>query len=159
MFKHNKAVWGWALYDWGNSAFATTVMAGFFPIFFKQYWSSGGDVNMSTAQLGLANSVASLLVALMAPVLGAIADRGSYKKRFMTLFAYLGVLMTACLFLVEQGNWLMAVLVYTLGTIGFPEPTSSMILSCLPCPMKKRWIPSPAWDTQWVTSEVESFFC
>lgn len=119
MFKHNKAVWGWALYDWGNSAFATTVMAGFFPIFFKQYWSSGADVNMSTAQLGLANSVASLLVALMAPVLGAIADRGSYKKRFMTLFAYLGVLMTACLFLVEQGNWLMAVLVYTLGTIGF----------------------------------------
>ena len=103
MFKHNKAVWGWALYDWGNSAFATTVMAGFFPIFFKQYWSSGADVNMSTAQLGLANSVASLLVALMAPVLGAIADRGSYKKRFMTLFAYLGVLMTACLFLVEQG--------------------------------------------------------
>ena len=75
MFKHNKAVWGWALYDWGNSAFATTVMAGFFPIFFKQYWSSGADVNMSTAQLGLANSVASLLVALMAPVLGAIADR------------------------------------------------------------------------------------
>ena len=119
MFKHNKAVWGWALYDWGNSAFATTVMAGFFPIFFKQYWSSGADVNMSSAQLGLANSVASLLVALMAPVLGAIADRGSYKKRFMTLFAYLGVLMTACLFLVEQGNWLMAVLVYTLGTIGF----------------------------------------
>ena len=55
MFKHNKAVWGWALYDWGNSAFATTVMAGFFPIFFKQYWSSGADVNMSTAQLGLAN--------------------------------------------------------------------------------------------------------
>ena len=113
MFKHNKAVWGWALYDWGNSAFATTVMAGFFPIFFKQYWSSGADVNMSTAQLGLANSVASLLVALMAPVLGAIADRGSYKKRFMTLFAYLGVLMTACLFLVEQGNWLMAVLVFS----------------------------------------------
>ena len=119
MFKHNKAVWGWALYDWGNSAFATTVMAGFFPIFFKQYWSSGADVNMSTAQLGLANSVASLLVALMAPVLGAIADRGSYKKRFMTLFAYLGVLMTACLFMLELGNWLMAVLVYTLGTIGF----------------------------------------
>ena len=119
MFKHKKAVWGWALYDWGNSAFATTVMAGFFPLFFKQYWSSGADVNLSTAQLGLGNSVASLIVALMAPVLGAIADRGSYKKKFMTFFAYLGVLMTACLFMVEQGNWMMAVLIYTLGTIGF----------------------------------------
>ena len=119
MFKHNKAVWGWALYDWGNSAFATTVMAGFFPIFFKQYWSAGADVNLSTAQLGLANSLASLLVAMMAPVLGAIADRGSYKKKFLTFFAYLGVLMTSCLFMVEQGDWLMAVFVYTLGTIGF----------------------------------------
>ena len=119
MFKHNKAVWGWALYDWGNSAFATTVMAGFFPIFFKQYWSAGADVNLSTAQLGLANSLASILVAMMAPVLGAIADRGSYKKKFLTFFAYLGVLMTSCLFMVEQGDWLMAVFVYTLGTIGF----------------------------------------
>ena len=54
MSPEKKSVWGWALYDWANSAFATTVMAGFFPIFFKQYWSHGADVNMSTAQLGLA---------------------------------------------------------------------------------------------------------
>ena len=94
-------------------------MAGFFPIFFKQYWSSDSDVNLSTAQLGLGNSLASLLVALMAPVLGAIADRGSYKKKFLTFFAYLGVLMTACLYLVGEGNWMMAVLVYVLGIIGF----------------------------------------
>ncbi|MGW8188282.1 MAG: MFS transporter, partial [Desulfobacterales bacterium] len=44
-----KAVWGWALYDWANSAFATTIIAGFFPIFFKQYWSQGTDPNVSTA--------------------------------------------------------------------------------------------------------------
>ena len=119
MFRHSRAVWGWALYDWANSAFATTVMAGFFPIFFKQYWSAGSDVNLSTAQLGLGNSLASLLVALMAPVLGAIADRGSYKKKFLTFFAYLGVLMTSCLYLVGEGNWMMAVLVYVLGIIGF----------------------------------------
>jgi len=62
------------MYDWANSAFATTVMAGFFPIFFKQYWSYGADVNVSTAQLGFGNSIASLLVAMMAPILGAIAD-------------------------------------------------------------------------------------
>jgi len=52
MSKNKKAIWGWAMYDWANSAFATTVMAGFFPIFFKQYWSYGVDVNMSTARLG-----------------------------------------------------------------------------------------------------------
>ena len=81
MDKKEKAVWGWAMYDWANSAFATTVMAGFFPIFFKQYWSHGVDVNVSTAQLGFGNSMASMAVALMAPLLGAVADKGSLRKR------------------------------------------------------------------------------
>ncbi|RWX51433.1 MFS transporter, UMF1 family [Candidatus Electrothrix marina] len=119
MRKLDKQVWGWALYDWANSAFATTVMAGFFPIFFKQYWSYGADVNTSTAQLGFANAVASLIVAAMAPLLGAVADRGSAKKRLLLLFAYLGVLMTASLFFVQQGQWLWAVFIYSLGIIGF----------------------------------------
>jgi UMF1 family MFS transporter len=107
------------MYDWANSAFATTVMAGFFPIFFKQYWSYGVDVNMSTAQLGFGNSLASLSVALMAPFLGAIADKGSAKKKFLLFFAYLGVLMTAGLFLVHKGQWGMAIFVYVMGIIGF----------------------------------------
>jgi UMF1 family MFS transporter len=114
-----KAIWGWALYDWANSAFATTVMAGFFPIFFKQFWSSGADVNVSTAQLGFGNSIASLIVALMAPILGAIADKGSTKKKFLIFFAYLGVLMTAALFLVQEGQWVWAIFVYAMGIIGF----------------------------------------
>ena len=119
MNKERKKIWGWAMYDWANSAFATTVMAGFFPIFFKQYWTIGTDVNQSTAMLGFGNSIASLLVALMAPVLGAIADRGSLKKKFLIFFAYLGVLMTAGLYMVEKGDWMMAVFVYIMGVIGF----------------------------------------
>jgi len=119
MDKGKKGIWGWAMYDWANSAFATTVMAGFFPIFFKDYWSAGADVNVSTAQLGLANSIASLIVALMAPILGAIADKGSAKKKFLIFFAYLGALMTAGLFLVQQGDWAMAIFVYVMGIIGF----------------------------------------
>ncbi|MFO7558445.1 MAG: MFS transporter [Desulfobacterales bacterium] len=119
MFPRDRKVWGWALYDWANSAFATTVMAGFFPIFFKQYWSYGTDVNMSTAMLGFGNSIASLFVALMAPVLGAIADKGSARKKFLTVFAYFGVLMTASLFMVEKGEWALAIFVYALGIIGF----------------------------------------
>ena len=87
--ENRKSVWGWAIYDWANSAFATTVMAGFFPIFFKQYWSAGTDVTVSTAQLGFGNSLASLGVAFLAPVLGAIADKGYAKKRFLLFFAYL----------------------------------------------------------------------
>ena len=114
-----KAVWGWAMYDWANSAFATTVMSGFFPVFFKQYWSAGVDVNLSTARLGLGNAAAGLLVALAAPILGAVADRGSARKRFLALFAYLGVLMTAALYFVGQGQWAFALVVYAMGVIGF----------------------------------------
>ena len=107
------------MYDWANSAFATTVMAGFFPVFFKKFWSYGTDVNVSTAQLGFGNSIASLVVALMAPVLGAMADRGSAKKKFLLFFAYLGVLMTACLFWVQKGEWAWAIFVYAMGIVGF----------------------------------------
>ena len=119
MKQKSKLIWGWAMYDWANSAFATTVMAGFFPIFFKQYWSIGADVNQSTAMLGFGNSIASLLVAMMAPILGAIADRGSFKKKFLISFAYLGVLMTAGLYLVGKGEWVLAIFVYVMGVIGF----------------------------------------
>jgi len=114
-----KAIWGWAIYDWANSAFATTVMAGFFPIFFKQYWSHGADVNLSTAQLGIGNSIAGFLVALCAPLLGAIADRGETRKALLIAFAYLGTLATAALFFVAKGQWGLAILVYTAGVIGF----------------------------------------
>jgi len=119
MQNSKKAVWGWAMYDWANSAFACTVMAGFFPVFFKQFWSYGTDPNVSTAQLGLGNSLASLLVALMAPILGAIADKGSVKKKFLIFFAYLGVLSTLALFMIQKGEWAWAIFVYIMGTIGF----------------------------------------
>jgi UMF1 family MFS transporter len=119
MLKNRKAVIGWAFYDFANSAFATTVMAGFFPVFFKQYWSFGADVNLSTARLGLGNSVASMIIALMAPLLGAIADRGSIKKKFLIFFAYMGAIMTASLYLVQKGDWILAVFIYSFAIIGF----------------------------------------
>lgn len=109
----------WALYDWGNSAYATVVMAGFFPIFFKQYWFSGSEVTESTFFLGLANSVAGLVIVLLAPFLGAVADCGGLKKRFLLLFTTLGITMTAALFLVEQGDWEFAIVLYVMATIGF----------------------------------------
>lgn len=114
-----KAVFGWTMYDWANSAFATAVMAGFFPVFFKEFWSAGADINVSTARLGLANSMASTMVALLAPVLGAIADKGSAKKKFLMFFAYMGVVMTASLYLVSKGNWPLAIILYAFATIGF----------------------------------------
>jgi UMF1 family MFS transporter len=115
----SKKVISWSLYDWANSAFATSVMAGFFPVFFKQYWSTGVEVTMSTFRLGMANSIASLVVAALAPVLGAIADRGGAKMKFLLFFAAMGIIMTGGMFFVAKGAWQVAVLLYVLGIIGF----------------------------------------
>ena len=109
----------WAFYDWGNSAFATTVMAVFFPLFFRDYWSAGTDENLISLHLGTANSLASIMVAAMAPVLGAIADRGSARKRFLLFFAAMGIVMTGSLYLVARGDWLMAASLFVLASIGF----------------------------------------
>ena len=114
-----KSIWGWALYDWANSAFATTVMAAFFPAFFKEFWSHGIDVNLTTARLGIAYALASLTLAAMAPVIGAIADRGARRKRFLIALTGLGVVSTAALALVPQGAWTAALLIYAGGAIGF----------------------------------------
>ena len=115
----DKKVISWALYDWANSAFATTVMAGFFPIFFKEYWNVGVEATTSTFRLGLANSIASLIIVAMAPLLGAIGDQGGVKKKFLLFFAAMGVVMTGSLFFVARGAWHIAVLIYIVGIIGF----------------------------------------
>lgn len=114
-----RAQWSWALYDWANSAFATTVMAGFFPVFFKSYWATGMPATESTLRLGTANAVASLLAVLLAPVLGVIADRSGRKKGLLLMLAMLGVLMSGGLFLVGEGYWLVAAGLYVLGVVGF----------------------------------------
>lgn len=107
------------MYDWANSAFATTVMAGFFPLFFKQYWSAGVASTESTFHLGVGNAAASLMIVLVAPLLGAIADRGGLRRRFLLLFAMTGMVATAALYGVEQGEWLAAVVLFVTATIGF----------------------------------------
>jgi len=119
MTDQNKKVWAWSMYDWANSAFSTTVMAGFFPIFFEKYWSNPDDVIQSTYQLGWANSLASIVIAALAPFLGAIADRGSAKKKFLIFFCYMGMVMTGGLYMVGQGQWQMAVMVYIAASVGF----------------------------------------
>ena len=112
-------VFGWAMYDWANSSFATTVMAGFFPLFFKQFWNAGVPATESTFRLGIANGAASLLVAIMAPLVGAIADKGSARVRLLGLFTVLGAAMTAGLFLVAKGDWMTATILYIVASLGF----------------------------------------
>ena len=114
-----KQILAWAIYDWANSAFATTVMAGFFPLFFKQYWSVGVESTETTFHLGMGNAVASLLIVLTAPLLGAMADSGGLRKRFLFLFAFTGIIATAALSGIGEGEWQAAVMFFVVATIGF----------------------------------------
>jgi UMF1 family MFS transporter len=115
----DRKILSWALYDWANSAYATVVMAGFFPVFFKQYWAAGLSVNESTFALGAANSLGSVLIALCAPVLGAIADRAGARIRLLLFFTVIGAAATAALYLVTQGDYVAALALYVIATLGF----------------------------------------
>ncbi len=115
----NRQIIGWAGYDWANSAFATVVMAGFFPLFFKEFWSRGIPVTESTFRLSLANSLAGLMIVLLAPVLGAIADAGQLRKKLLFVFATLGILMTGGLYAIAQSEWLLALICFVFAMLGF----------------------------------------
>ncbi len=139
MNRSPRALWSWALYDWANSAFATTVMAGFFPVFFKQYWARDLSTADSSFQLGLGNSVGSLLLVALAPLLGAIADRCGLKRRLLFLFTLLGVAMTGALYFVAAGHWALAIWLYVAAQIGFSGamvPYDALLLDVAP---RERW--------------------
>ncbi|NOR65819.1 MAG: MFS transporter, partial [Woeseiaceae bacterium] len=115
----NRQVMAWALYDWGNSAFALSVLAVLFPLFLGSYWSVGEEGSTVTARLALVTFCASIVVSLMAPVLGAIADSGGYRKRFLFVLAVLGAVATAALSLIDGGGWPWALALFMLASIGY----------------------------------------
>jgi UMF1 family MFS transporter len=88
-------------------------------VFLKQYWSAGADPTVSTFRLGIGNGIASLVIAVLAPFLGAVADRSGARLKFLTLFTVLGVAATFSFYFIAKGDWSLAVLVYVLGSLGF----------------------------------------
>jgi MFS transporter, UMF1 family len=121
MFKElfRKETFSWALYDWANSAFSTSIIAGFFPIFFKSYWNQGVDAATSTARLGFTNAVASFVIAVIAPFLGALADEAGTKKKFLFWGVLLGSLATLAFALIGEGGWMWASGCYVFALIAF----------------------------------------
>ena len=115
----SKEVISWAFYDWANSAFATTVIAGFFPIFFKSFWANSLSDTESTALLGLANSLSGFFILIFAPFLGALADITFRKKYMLVFFMLIGAGSTASFFFIYEGYWTIAVIAYILASIGF----------------------------------------
>jgi len=119
MKSDKKAVAAYAFYDWANSAFALTVMAGFFPGFFKGFWCQGVTNAVSTARLGFGSAIAGFMVAVLSPFLGALAGEGSMKKKMLTFFMIIGALASGALGFIPGGSWVIALGVYLIARIGF----------------------------------------
>jgi UMF1 family MFS transporter len=116
---YGKIINAWCMYDWANSAFATTIMAAVLPTFYGAVAGAGLPGNRATVYWGYTSSIALLIGALLAPTLGAVADYLGAKKRFLAVFALFGIFFTSLLVLVGRGDWLLASILYILGEIGF----------------------------------------
>jgi UMF1 family MFS transporter len=114
------AIQAWVMYDWANSAFATTTMAAVLPVFYSQVAAKGALTPVeASSNWGFTQTVGMLVVALAAPVLGAIADFSGSKKRFLAAFAIPGMVAAALMVFIGTGDWLLASLLYVIGEIGF----------------------------------------
>ena len=110
----------WIFYDWANSAYSIAITTAIFPLFYKAAAAQAGIAgNVSTAYLGYANSFATLLISLFAPILGTIADYRDKKKRFFLFFFLLGVAFTGLLAVVPNGQWQILLGFYVLTAVGF----------------------------------------
>lgn len=116
---YRQIVNAWCMYDWANSAFATTVMAAVLPTFYSGVAGANLRPVQASSYWGYTNTVAMLLVAFSAPILGAIADHSGTKRRFLAGFAGVGIFATSLLVLVSTGDWLLASALYILGRAGF----------------------------------------
>ncbi len=111
--RFTKTEWSWIFYDWANSIYATNIMAAIFPTIFVSIAGEAGDI-----WWGYGTSIATFVVALLAPLLGAVADYKGMKKKLFTVFMLIGVVFTFLIALV-MNNWRLMLVGYILSRIGF----------------------------------------
>jgi len=116
--QYRKMVNAWCMYDWGSSAFSTTAEAAVLPVYFGTIAASSLAPNQATAYWGYTNSLALLVAAVLAPILGSIADYTGSKKKLLAIFAGIGILATALMFTLNTGAWVFALVLFFFGSIG-----------------------------------------
>jgi UMF1 family MFS transporter len=108
----------WALYDWANSAYQTTMIAAVFPIYFRRVVAGEMAEADALSRFAWASTIAILIVAVVAPLLGAIADHAAIKKRLLAIFAGIGITSCFALFWAKEGDWLFALTLFVIGNVG-----------------------------------------
>ena len=118
--EYRKRIRAWTMYDWANSAFATTILAAILPIYYSQV--AGADLPspaIATAYWARGLSISLLIAAVLSPILGTISDITRGKKKFLSLFVGIGTIATGLLVLVQTGDWLLASILFIAGRVGF----------------------------------------
>ena len=115
---HRPELRAWAMYDWANSAFQTTIITAVFPIYFATVAGAGLGPAEATRYLAAATTIALAVAAVLAPILGAVADCAPVKKRMLAWFLGAGALATAAMALVQRGDWVLGAVLFTIGNIG-----------------------------------------
>jgi len=114
---HRPELRAWAMYDWANSAFQTTVITAVFPRFFADYAAAGLPATAATQRFAWASTIAAVVVAILGPVLGAIADYRAAKKRLLGFSLAVGVTATTMMAFIGRGEWEFAAAVFIVGNI------------------------------------------
>ena len=109
----------WAMYDWASSAFSTTILSAMLPIYFHDVAAADLPENLRSAYWGYTAGIGLAVSALMAPLLGALADTTGTKKRMLWYFTILGAVSSGLLYAVGKGDWLLAGVLCIIGNIGF----------------------------------------
>ena len=115
---YKKVINSWSMYDWGKSAFETTIMAAVLPVYYSSVAAANLPANQATVYWGYTASIALLIIAVLSPILGAIADFKGSKKRYLTYFALVGISATAMMFFIGTGDWLLASALFIIGNVG-----------------------------------------
>ena len=108
----------WAMYDWANSAYQTTIIAAVFPIYYFKVAAADLPEAVATSRFAWATTIAILIVALVAPLLGAIADYAGLKKKMLAVFLGVGVASTVTMYAIQRGDWKLALLLFVIGNVG-----------------------------------------
>jgi MFS transporter, UMF1 family len=108
----------WAMYDWANSAMVTTIITAVFPIYFSNVAATGLPEGVGAARFAAASTIGMVIIAVLAPILGTLADERPIKKRLLGLFMGIGVGAVAAMFFIERGDWVLAALLFIIANIG-----------------------------------------
>ncbi|OPA80081.1 MFS transporter [Paenibacillus selenitireducens] len=116
---NRKIMRSWMMYDWANSAFATTMIAAVLPIFYLSVAASNLPEHQASSYWGFTQTIAMIIVAVISPILGAIADSSRSKVRFLRVFAYTGVLACLLMAFTGTGDYILLSCCFILGVVGF----------------------------------------